>query len=182
MTLLTDIDAFDGRHMDELERLLADRSPEPGFVGALLRLAADPAPLRQVAATWLLKRRQEDGHAFTDDESAALLDWLAAADTATPWEARLHLLQMLPGLAIPAGRAAALRVLLAGPAYLGDANKFLRAWSYNALAVLAAQHPDYRQDVAELLTDGRDDAASVRARLRQIFKTHPWADSAGRER
>ena len=54
---------------------------------------------------------------------------------------------------------------------LSDTNKFVRAWSYNGLAELAKQYPQYRGEVKQLFELAQNDdseAASVKARIRNI--------------
>ncbi len=174
MTLLDEIAAFDGKHIAPLEDLAARLSPDPQVIRELIGLARRDDPLLQAAATWLLKRLQEGGAAFSEPEVEALLDLL---DQVADWEARLHLLQILPVVQVPEGCKEDLHRLLGRS--LRDENKFVRAWSYTALAELAAQFADLRDEVAERLRLGqRDEAASVRARIRNVLKTHPWLFSA----
>ena len=53
-----------------------------------------------------------------------------------------------------------------------DDNTFIRAWSVHAAAVLADQHPAYRDTALELLAAAeRQEAPSVRARIRQTRRT-----------
>lgn len=173
MDLLSDLAAFDGTQTDVLEALAAKRAPEPRLVGELCTLAQRDEANLPAAATWLLKRFQEQGYVYSEAETAGLLDLFGSVG---PWDARLHLLQMLPGLVVPEHRAPALWRLVKGEGFLQGPNKFLRAWSYNALAVLASRHPAYRKDTATLLAAGQEDeAASVRARLRNILKAIDWA-------
>ena len=89
--------------------------------------------------------------------------------------AKLHLLQMMPTWVIPAERRDALYAVLIG--YLDDrkGKKFVRAWAYNGLAVLADQYPELRGDVLGLLARGREEeASSVKARIRNLSKEFEW--------
>lgn len=165
--------AFDGKHTAPLDAFAARQAPTAAAIRALTAMAGAPDLKHQSAATWLLKHYGEDGLAFTARQTAALLALLPCV---THWEAKLHLLQIFPNLTIQEGEAPALLTLLTGPAYLGDANKLVRAWTYNALAELAAQHRAQRPEVQALLARGAEDAAaSVRARLRGIRKAQAWA-------
>jgi hypothetical protein len=99
---------------------------------------------------------------------ARLIEQLSGS---TPWESRLHILQMLPDLEIPTASSESLFQSLTGS--LSEQNKFVRAWVYTALETLASQHEDYRPEVSQLLERATiDEAPSVRARLRQL-KTKP---------
>jgi hypothetical protein len=74
---------------------------------------------------------------------------------------------MLPNLAIPA--ACTEQLFLSLVAASSERNKFVRAWVYTALHSLASQHRDYAPEVIPLLEQAsRDQAASVRARVRQL--------------
>ena len=132
MDLLSDLAAFDGKQTDVLEALAAKRAPGPALTSELCAVAQRDEARLPAAATWLLKRFQEQGHVYAEEETAGLLGLFGSVD---PWEAKLHLLQMLPGLVIPEDRAPALWRLVKGEGFLQGPNKFVRAWSYNALAV-----------------------------------------------
>jgi len=55
--------------------------------------------------------------------------------------------------------------------WLSDTNKFVRAWSYNALHLLAKVEPKFAAEVAEILRMGlEDEPPSVKARIRQCLK------------
>ncbi|WP_422364940.1 hypothetical protein [Pelagibius sp.] len=177
MDLETEIAAYDGRHKDVLEAIAARLPPGGGAVRDLTALARRDDAKLQAGATWLLKHflesGQEQGVTFSAQQSGALLALLGEV---SHWEARLHLLQILPALTLPEERKAALYRLLTGSDYLQASNKFVRAWTYNALAILATRFPELRKTVAPLLISAQEDeAASVRARLRRVMKENPWA-------
>lgn len=172
MDLLKELAAFDGKHTDPLEALAENLAPDAAVTAELITLAGRDDAKLQTAASWLLKRLQEEGCAFSADQVEGLLDLLEQVEA---WEARLHLLQMLPAWTLPAKRSHALRRLFLSPGFLQAPNKFLRAWTYNALAVLATQHTAFRPEVAALLQSGaEEEAASVRARIRNLVKDLPW--------
>jgi hypothetical protein len=173
MDILTDIAAFDGKHTDVLESLATRLSPDQALIRDLCEIARHDDAKMRVAATWLLKRFQTNGVPFSRDQTA---DVLALLHDETDWEAKLHLLQMMPDFVLPADEKDTLLRVLKDKGYLGNSNKLIRAWSYNGLAHLAAQHPAFRDDVAGVLATGQnDEAASVRARIRNILKVMPWA-------
>lgn len=173
MDLMAELAAFDGRHTDVLEALAARLEPDETVVHELIRIAGAENDAMQSPATWLLKRFQDRGHAFSTAEVTALLDLL---EHVGDWEAKLHLLQTLSSLPIPKGRETTLRDLLVGDGFLSNPNKFVRAWSYNGLAALASQHAAFRPAVAKRLKAAvTDEAPSVRARIRNILKSADWA-------
>ena len=173
MDIITELKAFDGKHTDPLETLTTHLSPTATVIRALCTIAKNDDAKLQTAATWVLKRFQENSVSFSP---AQIEDCLGLLNQVTYWEAKLHLLQMLPGFVISADRKNALQDIL--KAGLNNDNKFVRAWSYNGLSELAAQYPEFRAEVAELLETGqREEAASIRARIRNILKTYSWLNS-----
>ena len=135
-------------------------------VAQLMAVAEHDDTTVQVGATWILKRWLEEGVPQVERSAANLVQLL---NYATYWEVRLHLLQMLASLRIPARSLSGLKRLL--PSLLMDDNKFVRAWALSVLAEIADQSETLRQDVISTIQDAEnDDAASVRARVRQIQK------------
>ena len=121
-----------------------------------------------MAAVRLLGRYLDGGARLSPAAAARFLD---LPPTLERWEARLHALQILPRLTIPAEQAGALYLFL--ERCRTAPNKFLRAWAYSGLHRLAAQHGEYRARVVPLLARAtREEGASVRARLRRL---PPWA-------
>lgn len=176
MDLRAEIEKFDGRRTASLDSLAKRLAPTEAVLRDLFRLAQSDDLKAQTASTWLLKRFQEDGHAFSKKDTGTLLALLCETDH---WEARLHLLQMLPALTIPGELMERLRRALDSDAFVKSANKFVRAWSYNGIAVLADQHPGLRPAAARLLHAALEgEAASVRARVRAILKSMSWARPA----
>jgi hypothetical protein len=54
---------------------------------------------------------------------------------------------------------------------LADENKFVRAWAYNGFYLLSQQYPEYQQETEQFFAMAmRDEAASVKARIRNILK------------
>ena len=60
-------------------------------------------------------------------------------------------------------------------AHAKGANTFIRAWSVHGAAALADQHAEYRDRARDMLAAAqRDEAPSVRARLRRTSKAFDW--------
>jgi hypothetical protein len=155
---------FDGKHIDSLFRIAAALPCDPSTIDELISLAERSDPPMQIGATWILKRFQSQNAVFSPVQVTKLIEQLCGSG---PWESRLHLLQMLPKLDIPSSGTEMLFQFLVRS--VGENNKFVRAWAYTALHKLATQHPDYVSEVVPLLANGQEDeAASVRARLRQL--------------
>ncbi|MEM9683041.1 MAG: hypothetical protein AAF942_07235 [Pseudomonadota bacterium] len=172
MDIRAEVEAFDGRRTASLESLAERLDPTETVLHELLDLAHLDDAKAQSASTWLLKRVQEDGHLFSTEDTGTLLSLLCDV---SHWEARLHLLQLLPGLSIPPERVESVRRALDSDAFLKSPNKLVRAWSYNGIAILADQNPKLRPAVIGLLSAAQEgEAASVRARVRAILKNMSW--------
>lgn len=170
MNIREELSAFDGKHTQPLEALTGSRSPQPSLVQELIRITKDENVNLQTAATWMLKRYQEQGRVFSDRETERILDTYSLVPG---WEAKLHLLQIFDGFTIPASRAeTTFRNLVHS---VNDENKFVRAWSYSGLAKVAEEHGEFRSEASTLLRSGEEDEApSVRARIRNVKKRIGW--------
>ena len=119
----------------------------------------------------MLRRYAGDGAALSQKQTEQALSVLTGGGH---WEARLHVLQMMGDLTVPARQVEQL-----WPALIEqrkDANKFIRAWSYYGLAVVADRHPSYRGRALALLAAAeQEEAASVRARVRRTRAAFKWA-------
>ena len=161
---------FDGKSVGPLERFAAERRADANLIAELCDFAASGDANLQAAATWLLKRFGVTGAQLKPSQSETLLRLLMQE---TGWLPRIHVLQMMDGLCLPAALAPPLMEALAAQAR--GANAFIRAWSVHGAAVLADQHPVYREGVLDLLAEAeQDDAASVRARIRQTRRAFDW--------
>ena len=168
MSLEQAIRAWDGKSADAIESLSLRYRDETGFAAMVVELSADPE--LETGATWLLKRYLESGGRLSAPETAALF---ALAPGMQSWEAKLHLLQGLLYLRIEVADRDRLEAFLRS--CLEDDNKFVRAWAYNGFYELARQYPNYRAETEELFEMAmRDEAASVRARVRNVIKQGWW--------
>jgi HEAT repeat protein len=176
MNLIESLRQFDGKRTSDLERLSASMPRSADSVARLLAVAEHDDTTVQVGATWILKRWLEEGVPHVERSAVHLVQLLTHA---TYWQVRLHLLQMLASLRAPVKSLSVLTKVL--PGLLMDENKFVRAWALAALADVADQTEALRQDVISMIQNAEnDDAASVRARVRQIQKRHKWVTQAGR--
>lgn len=153
-----------------LEKVYQSFEMTPAAVRQLLRWGGDDDERLQANATWLVKRHAEAGGGFTGPQRNALCGLLGQV---TAWPAALHVLQTVARINIPVTHAQ--DVFERGLDWAESDNKFVRAWAYNALAVVGEQHPPLRAKVQTQLIRGRfDPAASVKARLRHIIEDHDW--------
>ncbi len=170
MNIIAALRQFDGKHTEPLVPLADDFISSNCNFDELLAIAEHDDVKLQVAATWVLRRCCDNGVSFDEQTTKALIELLSRV---SHWEARLHLLQILPSLTIHSGKVSKLWKILVE--LTGDSNNFVRAWSYNLLAEIGNQYPKRQKEVLGLLeTADQDKAASVRARIRQIRKRLLW--------
>lgn len=161
---------FDGKSTAPLERFAADHSADESLLAALCDFAGSDDHNVQAAATWLLKRFGASSAQLSPGQCETLLGLLMQD---TGWLSRLHLLQMMDALIVPASLAEPLMEALSAQAT--GANAFIRAWSVHGAAALADQHPAYRDWALDLLAAAEQDAAaSVRARIRRTRQAFDW--------
>lgn len=170
MNLRSALESFDGKTTSTLEAIADRASREGDTILQLCEITVDSEPRIQVGATWLLKRFAEEGLDFSTAQAAEVLELLEGV---RQWEASLHVLQLLPFLEIPQARAAVLSSRLTE--LVSHENKFVRAWAYNGLVVLADQHQVFREEVTKQIRGvASTEAASVKARIRNAEKACPW--------
>ena len=164
LTLPEEIAFWDGKSVATLRSTYERHCAEEGFIGTVLEHLADVDLQR--AATWLLKRHLEEGNSLSTTGCRAILRELPVQEH---WESKLHLLQCIPYLDIAEGDSAGLEEFL--DTCLASDNKFVRAWAYNGFHELSLRFPRYRERVDRMLDRaGESEAASVRARIRNIRK------------
>lgn len=167
MDITRTLNDFDGKSLGPLIDFASSTAPTPELAAQLCDIAVTAAEARyQTAATWILKRWLESGFCLNTVQSECLIRALPDFDG---WEATLHVLQMLPHFEIAPETAVLVYHFLKHN--LTDPNKFVRAWTYNGLDVLAQQNHDYRLETDALLQMAlNDEAPSVRARIGQILR------------
>ena len=165
MTLLEEIASWDNKSAAALQSTYERHGDDEDFPGTVLEIIADVELQR--AATWLLKKHLEAGHSLSPEGSRAILEALSAQQH---WESKLHILQCLRYLDIGEDHTAGLKRFL--DSCLESDNKFLRAWAYNGFNELSLRFPRYREETDRMLARaGETEAASVRARIRNILKS-----------
>lgn len=162
------IAAWDGKSVDHLHAAYERFSGEADFNASLVALSGNET--LQAGATWLIKHHLEAGAGLTAAQTKRLLGTLGQL---SHWEAKLHLLQSLPMLAIATGQRTEVAAFL--DQCLTDRRALLRAWAYNGHHEFAVQHADHRDRTRALFEAAHEDkAASVKARIRNIRKGSPF--------
>ncbi len=159
-----EIGSRDGNSVAALQATYERHRAEEDFVATILAHVADAESQR--AATWLLKKHVEAGNSLSAADCRTVFGVLPDQDH---WESKLHILQCLPYLDIREDDCSGLESFL--HACIKSENKFVRAWAYNGFNELAMRFPRYREEVDGMLAwAGDSEAASVRARIRNILK------------
>lgn len=155
-------------NLNELERYYDLNHEKEDFPDNLLNQLPDDE--FENANTWLLKRYLENGNHLPANIEIRILDLLPHL---SGWEAKLHLLQILPYITVPKSRSSTIRENLL--ALIKENNKFIRAWAYNGLYHLQTCHPEYKSEMIILLNEAySNEAPSVKARIRNILGDDEW--------
>lgn len=171
MNILASLRTFDGKHTDILEQLNATLPRNDNSLEELLAIATHDNVQLQVGSTWILKRWHDEGEPIIETRIPTFVEVLIHAEY---WEVRLHMLQILATISIPPNIAAALKKTLRK--LLTEDNKFVRGWAYSVFASIGDQDSSCRKQILSLLNEAEnDEAASVKARVRQIRKRYSWA-------
>lgn len=165
MSLAAAIAKWDGKSADDIAAVYSKFSNQRGFSKSLVN-HLHVAEL-QAGASWLLKAWLADGGQLSARDTAVLFQSLSGLQH---WSARLHGLQCLAYLTIPDASEKPLERFLRQ--HLTHENKFVRAWAYNGFALLSRKNPDFSKEAESLFEMAlRDEAASVKARIRQFRKS-----------
>lgn len=162
--LLVELEAYDGKHTAELERIRDELPVSPSVMVEAITLATHDQSAIAAGASWLWRAWLEGGAPC----GARLLGRLAMLlpRIVDHW-AQLHVCQAMRSLEVPAAQAVAFAKFF--DACCRSRRPLLRAWGMDALHRLALVHLDLEPLARQALERGADDpAASVRARLRRI--------------
>ncbi|MCV0429422.1 MAG: hypothetical protein K5905_28590 [Roseibium sp.] len=157
---------WDGKQTEPLEAAFCKYRSDPEFLASLVGLCKQEPCQR--GATWLLKHHFETkGPPPTVALTKLHFNTLPRIQ---PWEAKLHFLQYLEFLDIPAEAKSTLEAFVHDA--ISSENKLVRAWAYYGLATIARQFPETRRSALEALTKARSNevAGSVKIRVRKALE------------
>lgn len=156
---------FDGRTTTILSGIEAVHGQEEGYTNSLIFLVGDGETNQSDGATWLIKAWLEQRKPFSKVQSHELIQRLPLIHS---WQSQLHMCQSIRNLTICASDASHVCDWL--HCLLSHEKPFLRAWSLDALLVIAKTHEIYSTLAAKALNSGlEDEAPSVRARARSLI-------------
>lgn len=162
--LETAIAAWDGESADDIRAIHTANFPQQAYIEALFDLLASG---RQVTGvTWLLKAAIEAGFRPSEEQATIVCESVQCLDR---WEAVLHVLQCMEYFPVPGEQKDSMHKFLRSR--LTDDKKFVRAWAYSGFFFLARKYPEYQSEATQLFEVAqRDEAASVKARVRKMAK------------
>lgn len=164
MSIEQAIAGWDGKSASDIKAVYDAYHTQSGFPDTMIVLSTNSA--YEKGATWLLKAWLEAGNKLEPTQIQEIYNLL---NNLEHWEAKLHVLQSIPFMPIRESEREKvynfLRVTLTDP------NKFVRAWSYHGFYELSTQHSQYLNETKQLFEVAmRNEAASVKARIRNIIK------------
>lgn len=163
------LSAYDGKAISLLTELAVRVHLRPDYMMTLIALMGRGEGHVSDGATYLIKRALEEGAHLDDDQMDALLANLPALSA---WQAILHMCQSVRLLTLMDEHADPLAEWLAG--HLDHARPFIRAWSVDGLCHIGERFPAHHARAFAALEAARaDDAASVRARVRNLSPGSP---------
>ncbi len=164
MNIKQAISNWDGKSADDIAAIYHHHSGQSSFLTDIIALIEHPS--FQKPASWLLKYHLESGAKLEVKTSKNIYVLLTKLKD---WESRLHILQCIPMLPIEKTDKKKVELFLRD--CLCDRNKFVRAWAYNGFYELSSQYPEYLEETKQFFEMAmRDEAASVKARIRNIMK------------
>lgn len=159
---------YDGRNVDPFREVAELLEESDAGLEEILGLLERPESELQVGASWVLKELVDQGRSLTDDEAARARGLLWAVEE--PF-ARLHLLQLLPTLLGDGSEGPAEIEPELWGACVRDTeadNRFVRAWAFYGLGLVAARDERYRPEAeARLAAAAESETGAVRVRVRR---------------
>tara|TARA_R110002072_G_scaffold302556_2_gene486314 strand:+ start:2399 stop:2902 length:504 start_codon:yes stop_codon:yes gene_type:complete len=164
MGIEQEIENWDGKSSSDISAIYSRYGKKASFVPKLIELSRQEG--LQKGATWLLKHHLENKHRLNANDVATIYKLTPKFKN---WEAKLHILQSIPYM--PVGEAEKKGVELFLRNSLTDTNKFVRAWAYNGFYEISLQYHEYKEETKQFFEMAmRDEAPSVKARIRSIMK------------
>ena len=161
---------FDGSNLNPLKLALSENVDCPETLEVLLDRMESGSDTERIGASWILLNRVSLRPWIGAEEQAKALGTLAED---SPWQALLHVLQLLP--ALPLSRRDCQMIFPVVVELTRHSRPFVRAWAHNAVYAVANWEPTLRAKAERVLLQGsRRDSASVRARLRSVAQGSSW--------
>jgi hypothetical protein len=162
--LIDKLKSWDGVHIEYLKKLYNSDNTNANFYENLVSICTTEKDLQKVS-TWLIKHHYDNGHTLSNSETERLL---TSCNTAENWEAKLHLLQLLPHFELTEKS-----IIIADDFVrncLTDSNKFVRAWAYNGLYELTKYIPELRTELEFICQRAMEiESAAIKSKVKKIL-------------
>jgi hypothetical protein len=155
---------WDGVHIQYLKELYEVNSSDLDFFENLITLCVNEQDV-QKSATWLIKHHYDNGQTLPNSFTKRLL---TSCKTVENWEAKLHLLQLIPHFNLTDES-----VIIADEFVrecLADNNKFVRAWAYSGLYELIKYIPELKTELEFICQRALEtESAAIKSKVRKII-------------
>lgn len=164
--LFAALSQWDGKSASAITAIYDRFCAKEGFVDDLIELIANRDV--EVGASWLLKHHCEKQEVKLSGPRSA--KYHSSFAGLSHWEARLHVLQCMEMIPVPASQKTEIHAFLTR--CVGSDAKFVRAWAYNGMARLAVLFPELRAQTHETLITAHEteNAGSIRVRIRKALQ------------
>lgn len=163
-TLIEKLKSWDGIHIEYLTKLYHQEKINVDFFEDLITICIKEQDL-QKAVTWLIKHHYDNGQVLQNTLTERLL---TACENVRNWEAKLHLLQLLPHFELSENS-----VIIADDftrKCMIENNKFVRAWAYNELYELTKYIPELETELELICQRAMEsESASIKSKVNKIL-------------
>lgn len=162
--LTSKLKMWDGIRVGYLMDLYKANFSDPSFFEHLVMLCVKEQDL-QKTTTWLIKHHYDSGRALPNFLTRKLL---TACRNVENWEAKLHLLQLLPHVELTGNSLISAEDFVRN--CLNDNNKFVRAWAYNGLYELTKYVPALKTELEFICERAmKTESAAIKSKVRKIL-------------
>ncbi len=156
------LDQYDGKRIAPFKEIADELMVRPDALEHVVSIIDSEHEHSNVGGTWILKRLIELGLETPDGLCTDIARWLKSFPEK---DARLHLLQILDRIELP--EHCNERIFALASNFTKDRNTLVRAWAYNAIALVGVVSPEYKDNALEKLKAAAStDAPSANARIR----------------
>jgi hypothetical protein len=155
---------WDGIHIEYLKELYEVNSSSLDFFENLVTICVNEQDL-QKTTTWLIKHHYDNGQTLPESITERLLTTCKNVEN---WEAKLHLLQLLPHFNLT--KKSIITTDHFTRECLIDNNKFVRAWAYNGLYELTKYIPELITELEFICQRAmQTESAAIKSKVRKII-------------
>ncbi len=162
--IIDSLKKWDGVHIDYVTNLYKTHCNTPLFFESLVDIYSNEKDLQKVT-TWLIKHHYNNGYSLPQTLTEKLAN---ASGTVEHWEAKLHILQLLPYFKLT--DESFVKTYDFVRQCLKDENKFVRAWAYHGMYELSIYVPELKSELEHLCNRAMEtESASVKAKVKKVL-------------